>query len=97
MCVFRQVLFNFCEVRSLYLTVLAFAENSVPPTLRSASGNIISCAINYSFIDFLFKVYSPSKNCFIYFNESPLEIMKNAAHFILKVLFVLKIFKGALT
>ena len=33
------------------------------------------------------------KNCFIYFNESPLKIMKNNFHFILKALFVLEIFK----
>ena len=30
---------------------------------------------------------SPSKrNCFIYFNESPFKMMKNAFHFILKAL-----------
>ena len=33
------------------------------------------------------------KSLLIYFNESPLKIMKNAFHFILKALFVLKIFK----
>ena len=37
---------------------------------------------------------SPSKmNYFIYFNESLLKMMKNAFYFILKSLFVLKIFK----
>ena len=37
---------------------------------------------------------SPSKKvCFIYFNESPLKMMKNAFHFMLKALFVLKILK----
>ena len=42
-----------------------------------------------------FKVrLSPSKNdCVIYFIESPLKMMKNAFYFILKTLFVLKIFK----
>ena len=42
-----------------------------------------------------FKVeLSPSKKlCFICFNENPLKIMKNAFYFILKALFVLKIFK----
>ena len=34
-----------------------------------------------------------SKILFICFNESPLKIMKNAFYFILKALFVLKIFK----
>ena len=42
-----------------------------------------------------FKVgLSPSKqNCVICFIESPLKIMKNAFYFILKALFILKIFK----
>ena len=35
----------------------------------------------------------PKKNCVIYFIESPLKMMKNAFYFILKALFVLKIFK----
>ena len=33
------------------------------------------------------------KNCFIWFNESPSKMMKNAFYFILKALFVYKIFK----
>ena len=43
----------------------------------------------------IFKVESsPSrKNCFICFNESPLKMIKNAFYFILKALFILKIFK----
>ena len=37
---------------------------------------------------------SPSKKiCFVCFDESPLKLMKNAFYFILKPLFVLKIFK----
>ena len=37
---------------------------------------------------------SPSKkNCFICFNDSPSEMMKNAFRFSLKALFFLKIFK----
>ena len=41
-----------------------------------------------------FKVgLSPSKKfIFIYFNESPLKMMKNGFYFILRALFVLKIF-----
>ena len=36
----------------------------------------------------------PSKKfCFIYYNERPLKMMKNAFYFILKALFFLKIFK----
>ena len=37
---------------------------------------------------------SPSKkNCVIWSIESPLQMMKNAFYFILKALFVLKVFK----
>ena len=37
---------------------------------------------------------SPSKQaCFICFDESPLKVMENAFYFILKALFVLKIFE----
>ena len=35
----------------------------------------------------------PNKIIIIYFNESPLKMMKNAFYFILKALFVHKIFK----
>ena len=35
----------------------------------------------------------PKKNCFICSKESPLKIKKNDFYFILKALFVLKIFK----
>ena len=35
----------------------------------------------------------PKKIFFIYFNERPLKMMKNAFYFMLKALFVLKIFK----
>ena len=39
-------------------------------------------------------ILSPfNKVCFISFNESPLKMMKNAFCFIVKALFVLKIFK----
>ena len=34
----------------------------------------------------------PRKNCFICFNDSPSKMMKNAFYFILKALFVLKMF-----
>ena len=44
---------------------------------------------------FVFKVgISPSKqNSFACFNESPVKMMENTFYFILKALFVLKIFK----
>ena len=37
--------------------------------------------------------YLPKINCFVCFDESPLNTMKNAFYFILKALFVIKIFK----
>ena len=37
--------------------------------------------------------HHPKKICLIHFDKSPLNIMKNAFYFILKALFVLKIFK----
>ena len=36
---------------------------------------------------------TPSKFFFTFFNDSPSKMMKNALYFILKALFVLKIFK----
>ena len=50
---------------------------------------------NVILVFFLFKSDShlPNKICFICFNESPLKMMKNAFYFILKALFVVKIFK----
>ena len=49
----------------------------------------------YEFFQYMFKVgLSPSKKSYAFcFIESPLNIMKNAFYFILKVLFVLKISK----
>ena len=35
----------------------------------------------------------PRKDCVISFNETPLKIMKNTFYFVLKALFILKIFK----
>ena len=46
------------------------------------------------FPDFFKVGLSPSKKiCFVFFDESPLKMMKNAFYLILKALFVLKIFK----
>ena len=50
---------------------------------------------NYPFDSVIFsiKILLLSKNCFIWFNESPLKMMNKAFYFILKALFVLKICK----
>ena len=40
-----------------------------------------------------FDFHVPPKNCFICFNECHLKLMKNTFYFILKVLFVVAIFK----
>ena len=42
-------------------------------------------------VDFKFGLLPSKKNYFIYFNESPSKMMKNAFHFILKAFFFLKI------
>ena len=56
----------------------------------------------FNFSDsFFFKIYSPPPlkkggkglKCVIYFNDSPLKMIKNALYLILKAIFVLKIFK----
>ena len=51
--------------------------------------------ITLSYLDLVLKVGLSyfQKNCFIYFTESLLQVMKNASYFILKAPFVLKIFK----
>ena len=63
------------------------------PKFNSVKKNKLSFrCVNTSVI---FKVeLSPSKKFFVVcFNESPLKMMKNAFYFILKALFILKIFK----
>ena len=60
--------------------------------LINVSNNIIETP-NLSIANFKVGL-SPSKNIlFYFFNESSLKMMKNAFYFILKALFVLKIFK----
>ena len=57
--------------------------------------------MQYSFISYIFSVEiffkvglsTSKKNCVICFIESPLKVIKNAFYFILKALFVLKVFK----
>ena len=49
------------------------------------------------FLIFKSSSHLPKKKCFIYFNGVPLKLMKNTFYFILKALFVLKIFKLVLT
>ena len=58
------------------------------------SSNLLLIAFETMRLLQTFKVgLSPSrKNCVICFVESPLKIMRNAFYFILKALFVLKIF-----
>ena len=62
---------------------------------ESQNGKMRRIILALIFTLILIKVgLSPSKKvCFIYFNESPLKMMKNAFHFMLKALFVLKILK----
>ena len=57
--------------------------------------NSISIPKHLSCLDDILKSDShrPKKSCVICLIESPLKLMKNAFYFILKVLFVLKMFK----
>ena len=56
-------------------------------------GVIISYYQKLTMIEFKVGLPSSKKNCGICFIESLLKMMKNAFYFILKALFVLKIFK----
>ena len=62
---------------------------------ESQNGKMRRIILALIFTLILIKVgLSPSKKVyFIYFNESPLKMMKNAFYFMLKALFVLKILK----
>ena len=53
----------------------------------------LSCPIKSEFLDANADSHLPKKLIFNCFNESPLKMMKNVFYFILKTLFVLKIFK----
>ena len=78
---------------------------SVGILLAKASVNLVICLVvknnscdnSSSSKFFLFNLESdshlPKRFCVIFLIESPLEAMKNAFYFILKALFVLKIFK----
>ena len=59
-----------------------------------ADSAFISLLLKKAFYSFLKSdPHLPKRFCLIYLIESPLEIMKNSFYFILKALFVLKIFK----
>ena len=57
---------------------------------KDLSNKIVNFLVKYGF---KVRLSHSKKNCFICFNESPLEMMKNAFYFILKAFFVLEIFK----
>ena len=59
-------------------------------TVTSVSQKIVSKQVYQNIVKI--GLSSSKKKCFICFNESLLKVMKNAFYFILKALFVLKIF-----
>ena len=61
--------------------------------LSAGTGILIFCIIDLLLGIIKVGLLPLKKNCFICYNESPLKIMKNVFYFILKGLFVLKIFK----
>ena len=54
--------------------------------------NILPLVFTYFIIWLMLDTHLPKKICIICFFESPLKMMKNAFYFILRALFVLKIF-----
>ena len=64
--------------------------NFKPQNLCSIVRSVSSRGKQFSKVGFS---TSKKKNSIIFFIESPLQMMKNAFYFILKALFVLKIFK----
>ena len=64
---------------------------SVPNCCSKAKSKILRKTYNFALFRWRRTLTFP-KNCFIGLNESPLKMMKNAFYFILKALFVLKIF-----
>ena len=93
------VYFTRCYVyrKNCKLDILSLPHWNTSKTAK----NVLQCDANpiapslHEMVKNTFKVRpSPfKKSCFICFNESPLKVMKNAFHFILKTLFVLKILK----
>ena len=78
--------------RKLHYIELEVIQNRVSDSFES---EVRGLQLGISVVAHSFKVgRSPSKEiCFIYFNESPLKMMKNAFYVVLNFLFVLKIFK----
>ena len=77
------------SIKKLFLEI---SQNSQENMWKNLFSNKVA---DFRSISSIMKVgLSPSgKNCVICFIESPLKIMKNAFYFILKALFILKIFK----
>ena len=82
-------------LNKMNLLCLKETYTDAPCELTGSFKNSCSTADSFFLNVFLIKFgLSPSKkNCFICFNESPLKLMKNIFYLILKVIFVLKIYK----
>ena len=75
-----------CEI----ITKSKLGEEEIFPIYKTFLDNIWEISLNKIFLKS--DPHLPKK-CVICFIESPLKMMKNAFYFILKALFVLKIFK----
>ena len=77
-------------VNLLFLKVLT--ENRKDEELSQLIG-VGTCCLHTAHNAFKVGLSPSKKNCVICLIESPLKLMKNASYFILKALFILKIFK----
>ena len=77
----------------LHIHYILLLNNFIWMTDVTASVYLISMFCSCSTLSHLKSDYHFPKKCFICFNETPLKMIKNAFYLILKVLFVLKIFK----
>ena len=73
------------------------ANHSITDSISLIKKELKACVQSFSFfhqvIAFKVGLSTLKKKCVVCFMESRLEMMKNAFHFILKAVFVLKIFK----
>ena len=95
-----QILINLLsKIHIIINFIVQSCSNSYSSSKWYGSDKIFKCMKENFFLGLptfiSFKVgLSPSKkNCFICFNKNRLKIMKNAFDFILKTLFILKLFK----
>ena len=92
-CSYKKVVRVSCNKK--HLNARALVNYSIANCFRENMLKIYWLVVlsgDYKKIQLKSDSHLPKKICCIYFNESPLKVMKNAFYFILKALFVLKMF-----